>query len=408
MTAVFATRAATGLVRALAAALLLALTPTLAAAQNGEALGETGQSGAPGVNSTISWETDYQDNVFRTAEHSVSDIVSTLSASAGAHGQVKRLEVRATGAAEWVHFDTFVKERGANAGTSIRANLLFNRVAPYLSTSYRNSRRRTNPEIDIRPRIIETTFAAGSVFRVGGKTLLDLSAEHRIEAYDGIVDDGVNLSDALNTASNQVTVSLRHGITPLTRVTVTGQAQRREYDTSSYRSADHVRLMTGFESQGRIRGHALAGIQVVKPHDPGLPEMRGPFMSVGTSAMVGDRLQIGLNADRGAAPSYRASFAYYDSQGYGGSIAYAMGPSLRLSAMAHRRLADYRDAIGTSESAAEHAGVEKETRYSSGVSYQLGQALAINFAGAYTERSAIPVTRRFDHLSFTVGVSHVF
>src|SRR6185503_4671680 len=227
MTSAFAARAATVLSRALAAALLLALTPTPAAAQDAEVFPDSGQAGGPGVNSMIGWETEYQDNVFRSAVHPISDIVSTLSGSAGARGQVKRLEVIATGIAEWVHFDTLAKERGANAETSLRANLLFNRAAPYVSTSYRNSRNRTNPEVDLRPRITESTFAAGSVFRLGGKTALDMSAEHRIETYASIVVDDVNLSEALNTSSNEVALSLRHGVTPLTRITVTGELQRR-------------------------------------------------------------------------------------------------------------------------------------------------------------------------------------
>ena len=408
MTSAFTTRAAAGISRALATALLLALAPTQAAAQDAEVISERGRPAHRASIPQSAGRHMYQDNVFRTAEQSISDIVSTLSGSASVRGQMKRLEVTATGTADWMHFDTLVKERGANAGASLRADLLLNRVAPYVSTSYRNSRRRTNPEIDVRPRITESTLEVGGVFRMGGKTDLDLSAEHRIEAYDSVVVDDVNLRDALNTASNQLALSLRHSVTPLTRITVTGEAQRRDYHTSSYRSADNVRLTTGFESQGRIRGHALAGIQVIKPHDPSLSQLRGLFISVGTSATVGDRLQIGVEADRGGAPSYRTGFAYYDSMGYGGSIAYAMRRSLKLSATATRRLADYRAAIGTSESAAQQAGVEKETRYASGISYLFGGSLAMNCSGAYTKRTAISDTRAFDGLSLSVGVSHAF
>jgi hypothetical protein len=392
------------IVRALTMSLLLALTSTQAAAQGDVATDNTPQNG---INSTLGWQTEYQDNVFRTAEQSVSDIVSTLSTAVSARGRMKALALTASGEAEWMHFDTLVKQRGANGATSVKLDFLLNRLAPYMTATYRNTRRRVNPEIDIRPRVTGTTFGLGSVLRMGGKTDLDFSAEHRTEAYDRVFVDDVNLRNALTQTSNQFRVSLRHTVTPLTRVSVTSDISRHEFDTS-YRTTDQIRLTAGFESDGRVRGYVRAGMQMINPRDPSLKPQQGLVVSVGTTATVHDSLQVGVTAERDVAPSYRDGIAYYDSTVLGGSITYAMLRSVRLGVGAHRRVADYKAGIGISALAAELAGIDRETQYQSVIRYLIGESLAIDVSGAYADRTSISALRRFDSATFTVGVSHAF
>jgi len=410
MTFAFITRTApSAIVRTLTLVVLAALASIPAAAQDVEPAGAGGNADSS-ISSLIQWQTEYQDNVFRTPDQAaIADIVSTLTGSGSARAQMRRLRVVANGTADWVHYDSLVDERGANGSGSLRANLVLNRVTPYASTTYRNSRNRRNTEIDIRPRITSTSFLAGTVFQLGGKTVVDASAEHRIEGYHRtIVVDGVNLSEALDRASDQLTVSLQHGVTPLTRLTVTGELMQQEFDSASYKNADQARLTAGFESDGRIRGHARGGIQMVKPHDPALQELRGLFISVGTNATVHDRLQLGVDAERDLAPSYRAGIAYYDSKSIGGSVRYAMLRSLRLGLTAERRLADYEAGIGIIQAAVEDAGIDRETHYQSVISYLLGQAMAIDVSASHTERTSNSALRRFDSTTFMVGVSHAF
>ena len=410
LTPVSTTRVATNILRVLTVALGLALVPVPAVAQGADSNADAQiHLGPLDLRPVLSWRTTHEDNVFRSSEHRVSDLVSTLGATTDVRGQLRRVGLSASGAADWVHFSNLISERGANLGAALRLDFLFNRVVPYVSSSYRNSRQRVNPEIDIRPRIKQSVVAAGGVFHVGDKTAVDISAGRAIEGYarDATVD-GVNLGTALNRASDHVTLSFLQEVTPLTRLTVAGEMQRDRFNVSQRRSADSILLTTGFESSGRINGSARAGVRILTPNDRSLPKFRAFFVSLGTSVTVLDRVRIGLDAERDLAPSYRQSVAYYESFNYRASLTYAMGASLRLSAEVGQRFADYRASAGAVTLAADQGGVDKETRYGSGISCQVGESVGIVFSGTYTERTSISVLRRFDGLSLSAGVNYAF
>lgn len=401
---------ASRVIQALTVGIILALSPAQATAQGDQVdPGAGDQPATPGLTSRLDWRADYEDNVFRSATRPVSDLVSTLGANIAFRGQLRRAGLTASAATDWVHFARLINERGANAGGALKLDLQFNRILPYVSTSYYNSRQRRNLEVDTRPRIEQSTVAVGAIVRVGGKTALDFSAQRARQVYDRRATvDGVSLSDALNRVADYFTLSLRQEVTPLTRFTVTGEARRDQFDASPYRNADYLRLTTGFESAGRLNGRADVGLRILKPHDPSLSESRGFYMSVATNATVLDRVQIRLDAERDIAPSYRSHIAYYEYYSYGASLTCALGRSLRLSAMVGQRRADYRNTGGAVSFSADATGVDHETRYGSDVSYRIGDSMAIDFSGAYTERRSSEALRRFDGMSLTAGVRHVF
>jgi hypothetical protein len=390
----------------LAIAVLMAVAPAETAAQTtGPVAAADGQ---PPLTARIDWRTGYDDNVFRSADERVSDVVSTLSGSVAARPRFSRVGLTISGAADWVHFERLSGERGANVGGGVKLDLLFNRFAPYVSTSYYNSRQRQNLEIDTRPRIEQSTLAFGGVLRVGGKTALDFSAMRALHAYDRrATADGVNLGDALNRSATVIAVSLRQETTPLTQVTVTAEAMRDDFNVAAHRSADNYRLTAGFESDGRLRGRAHAGLRLLTPHDPLLPVSKGFYLSVGTSATVMDRVQIRVDAERDVAPSYRTRVDYFEYYGYSAGLTWALGPSLRVSALAGQRRADY-GAVRDESARGGGAGVDDELRYGSGISFQLGESMTVDVSGIYTERSSTETSRRFNGMSVTAGVRHVF
>jgi hypothetical protein len=290
---------------------------------------------------------------------------------------------------------------------ALRLDVQLNRLVPYVSTSYRNSRERLNPEIDTRPRIGQANFAVGSAVQLGGaKTALDLSYSRSMDVYNRRATvDGILLAEALNRASNTFGIQVRRELTPLTRINVRADLDRDRFDTSS-RSANNLRLSTGFDSDGLINGSAQVGVRILKPEDPGRPESRRFFVSLGTGFTVRDRVQIGLDAQRDFAPSYSRDAAYYAAYSYGMSLDYAMLRAVRLSAQVHRRVADYRATSGAV--AATGNRVDEEMRYGAGIDYRLGQSLGINLSGTYSERTSTSAFREYDGASLGAGVSYGF
>jgi hypothetical protein len=353
-------------------------------------------------------QTEYDDNVFRSAVQPVSDIVSTVGGKINGRAQLRRIGLTAGGAADWVHYSKLARQRGANVGAEARLDLFFNRFVPYLGATYGNSRQRVNPEIDGRPRLIHSSIALGGILRMGGKTGLDVSAARSSVGYtDYTTPEGVSVSGALNRTSDQLTLSIVREVTPLTRVITTGEIRRETFTQSTQRNSDFIRLGAGFESTSRVRGRATAGVLFHKPQSPTLPESQGFFASVGTVTTLLDRLQIGVDVNRDVAPSYRPEVPYYKALSYGGSLAFAVRRSLRLSALADRRHADYRGERATGP-AAHRFGVEIETKYGSSVVYLIGNSLAIHVSGAYVQRTAPVAWRQFEGVNFVSRISHVF
>jgi len=393
----------------LIAAAVLALAPVQARAQgNASEAVERRQLGPLGVQPRVSWQTAYEDNIFRTDTQRVSDFVSTLSGRTDVRGRVRRIGVTASGSADWVHYARIITERGANFGSAVKLQLLFNRFVPWVSSSFDNTRQRINPEIDTRPRLEQSSVVGGTTLRIASKTAIDVSAGRATLAYDkSATDHGVNLGDALNRSSNHVGLSLIQDVTPLTRIMVSGEIRRDRFEVSTNRDAEMMRLTAGFESEGRIRGSARAGVRVHRSEDSRIAESRGFVISAATTADVMDRLQIGLHADRDLVPSFRPDVAYYESYGYGGTMTFALRRSWRVSALVGRQHADY--STGSAGSAlASQMGVDLETRYGTGINYRLGDSMSFDVSGMYFKRTSAVAVREFDGMSVRAGVSHAF
>jgi hypothetical protein len=375
------------------------------------------QDGAAGVNAgapsavsaSLDWLTTYDANVYRRDEQRVPDVYSTLSGALAVRHQFRRVGVTASGSADWMHFRRLITERGANGAGSLRLDFALNRVSPYVSASYTNSRRRRNLEIDTRPRIEESTIEGGALIRIGGKTELDLSARRSMHTYDAhAIADGVSLSQSLDQRADFVSVAVRQAVTPLTRFIVAADAGRDQFERSGARNADAVRLTGGFESEGRVDGRAVVGLHVLKPHDPGQREYRSLYLSLGTGVTLRDRLQMRVDAERSVAPSYRALTAYYERYSYGGLVTYAAGAALRVSASIGRRNTEYPVGDISAFSTVDRVRSNQETRYGSEISYRLGTLMLVNVSGEYTERRSVETALRFHGLSFRAGVRHVF
>ncbi|RPI57373.1 MAG: hypothetical protein EHM55_02115 [Acidobacteria bacterium] len=405
----FVMRAGPGIFAVLTIAAVLALTPAPAAAQGDESDSETGTAPVRPltVRPTIGWETGYDDNVFRRAEAPTSDFVSIFSSQAAVRGRMRRLALTGSGSADWVHYASIVSERGANIGSTVRLDFLFNRLVPYVSTNYGNSRTRVNSEIDVRPRIEQSAVTVGGVLHMGAKTSLDFSAQRASVSFDETVADGVLLREALDRKVDRMALSLLQQITPLTRISISAERSRDRFEGNTFRAADNLQVTAGFESGGRIRGRARAGVQIHKPVDPTLPESRAFILGVGTSMTLRDRAQIGIDADRSLVPSYRTDVAYYESYGFVGSFSYAVRQALRFRVMAGRRIFDYRQGSGDAVALA-LAGLETESTYGSGVSYRLGDSMTIDAFGTYVERVSPSAARGFDGMRLTAGISHAF
>jgi len=404
-----ATRVATLTLQCSIVAIILVLVPMPAGAQQPDPESAGGiHLGPIELSPSVRWRTEYDDNVYRSTSQPISDLISTFGTQAGIQGRSHRVALTGTAVADWIHYSELASERGASLRTGFKVDFLFNRITPYVSTAVNSTRERVSPEIDSRPRYKQSDFAGGAVVRVGGKTSLDLSAGRSSTIYDGdAVENGVNLSEALNGTTEHVGLSMIQDVTPLTHIVLTGEVGRDQFASSTQKNSDNLRLTAGFDSDGRIKGSVRAGVRVRQPQNIDQLASRGFLLSMGTTTNVHDRVQLGLNASCDFEPSYRPEFDYYRSYGYAVSASYALRHSVKLRGTAARRYSDYSESA-VSSLLADRPNVDLETSYGTGISYQLGGLMSFNVGGTYTTRKSALASRQYDGMVLTAGVSHAF
>ena len=151
--------------------------------------------------------------------------------------------------------------RGAISGTSIttpvnaartaavstRFEMRGARVTPWLTGSLIAGRQRLGYEIDLRYRGTTRQFGGGVDVRVAGRTRVGLSAGRITYDHEPADFLGSNLREVLDRRSGSFGLQLRHALTPLTTLVVSGERARERFEFTPARNANSSRIDAGFD-----------------------------------------------------------------------------------------------------------------------------------------------------------------
>jgi hypothetical protein len=260
----------------------------------------------------------YDSNVFNRSDGEQGDYTATLGARIDLAVKGSRAQATYATSYEYLHFQTFQSERGSNAGTDGRLDLLLGRLRPYVTAGISRSHDRPNSEIDERALRVQTSVGAGAGFAAFSRTSLNAGYRRQaIEYADSERFRGVALSDQLNGTSDAITVGADIALTPLTTVSLHGERSRDRFDLASYRDSDSYRagITANFHPLALISGRATLGIRAFRPIGDQLQGFTGLTAAVAVAYAFQERTRVGLTFDRDLRYSFAENTPYYISTG---------------------------------------------------------------------------------------------
>jgi Putative beta-barrel porin 2 len=323
-------------------------------------------------------------NVFNETVNPKSDFTAALGPATHVWMNVGASRIKAKVSGQYLFFGKYEGQRSWATADEGRWEWPLASVTPFLTGAYASTRQRPSYEIDARVRQRNHAFGAGADVRVGGRTLLTLSATRSELDFD---DDegvaGILLSSSLNRRSDAEEIAVRHELTPLTTFLVRAQGIQDRFENSPLRDSDSVRVLSGFELKpdALIAGSAFVGVRSLSPEDSRVPSYTGIVASVNASyVVVSTRFEVRVSRD--------LEYSYEPTQPY-----YALTDTLLTVT---QRMTTTWDIVGrggwqqlgyqhlTALDGAER--VDRGTVYGAGVGYRVGHTLRLGFDVNRVER----------------------
>ncbi len=350
----------------------------------------------------LGWDT----NVFNAVDEPQRDFTFTLSPQVDWWFRAGRARLHGTNVVDAVYFASFPGERSINQGHQLTFEYPLNRIRPYAGASYLDTRDRPGFEIDARAAHTERGARAGADVRISGKTTLDIGGRFTDYAFDGDAEFlGSNLAQVLNRQAAYGTASIRYKLTPLTTLTLAGEAGREEFDEAPNRDNRSFRVMPGveFDQFALLKGRASVGFRRLDMVSPEIEDFAGIVANVDLSYVLMGRTRFSVGVDRDVAFSFEELQPYYVLTGVSGLVRQSLARGWDVEVRASRQRLAYRS-VSADAGRVDHVDV-----FGGGVGYRLSGG---SRAGAFIERvrrqSPRYVTRDYEGLRGGLTMSYAF
>jgi len=312
-----------------------------------------------------------------------------------------------TAQVDWVYFNRYASERGANSNYRIGVNRTFNRLHLRAGAARLSTRDRPNFEIDARSQRFEKAFEGEIEMRTMGKTYISAKASHRTTTYDkDAVFLGNSLSRELNRTMATSALVVRHDLTTLTSLLLEVGRDHDRFEFTPLRDSDSTRVVGTIRLQplALVSGTAAIGYRHFTPATPDVPRYSGAIASIGLSYSPLGTTRLGLQMARDVQYSIDFAHPYYVQTGVNLSAQQRVyGPFDVLGRMGTTRLA-HRDRIGAVVQVSNRRDRVGTTGV--GVGYRLGLDKRVGFTLDRIERSSNVDVLRYSGLRYGISVTY--
>jgi hypothetical protein len=315
-------------------------------------------------------------NVFNDPEGVVPkrDFTFTVTPQTDVWLRMGRTWVTGTVREDIVWYQTYASQRSNNNSYTAGWKIPLTRVSFSVNGNWTNTHDRPGYEIDARAGRTDTAYSGSAELRAMSKTFIGVSGSWSHESFDqGAVFLGTNLHDELNRTSTTGSLSLRHQLTPLTTISLTGSRTQDRFDLDPLRDANSTSFAgtVAFDPAALIKGSVTFGYRNFQPQSPDLPTYVGTAALVNLSYAIFGTTKFGLSASRDVQYSYDVNQPYYISTGIGGSVAQQVfGPLDVVARIGAQQLA-YRDRVGAV--VAVPGRVDRVQTFGGGIGYHFGK-----------------------------------
>lgn len=344
-------------------------------------------------------------NVFNTVSNQQSDFTFGVKPGTEIFLRTGRGLLSVSGNVEYVYFHEFDTERGFNSDIKGQYEFRFNRMRPYASASWLDTKNRPGYEIDARARHYEADYHTGVDLRAGSKSVVRLDFRHLDYSFDGDeVFNGRPLNEELNRTQRALELSWRQRLTALTTWIIRTSRETERFEFDQFRNADSFRLSSGFEL-GRfalIRGTAFAGFRTLKPADGGIfPEFTGVTAAVDVSYTAPSQTRLGAIVSRDVQYSYENRTPYYIQTGWTGSLTQRITGRWDFQLTGGRDRLAYQAILAAVDARTDFIG-----RFGGGIGYAAGDQVRISFDVNSAHRSSEIPGREYGTIRAGLSVTY--
>lgn len=388
---------------------VLLLTTAPAAGQEGQ----TGlRLGAIRLTPTFSIAQAFDSNVFNDADRK-EDWTTASSLVVEARTRVGIAGMRARSGLDATYYNTHADRRSVGGRQEFEGELYLARLRPFFNESYGNVRIPVGVEIDLPVRRVELGTTVGADLKITALTTVRGQVDRwRYDFADDAVYRGVGLSAPLNHVSHRAQVSLLHNLTPLTRLSLTGEFLRDRFEFQPSRDRESFQVTGGVEFQpdALISGSAILGHRRFSLVDPLAPPFIGLVAAIDLKYTLLGATRFNARMGRDAPYSMNPGEPYFVSLLLGASVAYDFRENWevqvdwRRDQLAYRRL----PASGGGVEPPEAIGGRTDyvLAYTAGVRRRFGRRLRVGVDFQTIAHQSPDLL--YEYRKFTMGTSIVY
>jgi hypothetical protein len=308
-----------------------------------------------------------------------------------------------------VWYQKYSSERSTNNRFLVGWRMPANVFNVNLNASYTKTRERPGYEIDLRAPRTSVGLLGAVEGRIMSKTFIGVRAERQtVDFDDSAVVGNALLRDELNHVTTIGSVTLRHQLTPLTSVELSGTRSKDQFDFSPLRNSKSTAFggSVTFDPLALIRGSASFGVRDFRPDSPDIPGYTGGTMAVDLSYTLLGSTRFAVRSVRDIQYSYDITQPYYVQTGFEGSVAQQIFGPVDVVARLNRQRLAYRDREGVPQPASNRTDTIHS--YGFGVGYHLGGDLRLGFNVDNARRESDIGARSYDGLKYGAALTYGF
>lgn len=265
---------------------------------------------APGL---VVEELGVDSNVFDERDNPKRDWVFRGTPDVSLFSAIRFAKLSAYAGSELAYYKDFKDERSVGYEYRGRLDLLISRMQPFFGGGETRSRERPNGEIDTRADRKEQELSGGFAFALGPHQLIYGAASRYRSQFFNAVEEGVELSTALNHDRTRYSLGLKTDLTPLASLTLFAGLEEDEFESLEIRNSEN-RMVTAslrIGAEAVVSGTMAVSYMETKPVDPLIESFSGVTVQAGLSYPFLEIGRLSGSFNRGLQYSFDAAEAYY-------------------------------------------------------------------------------------------------
>jgi hypothetical protein len=334
------------------------------------------------------------------------DLTFTVSPGVDTVLRVGRGRLSGKTTLDYVYFNESESLRSFNINQDARAEVVLNRLSPFVTGAYLHTRQRPNLEIDERVQQNTRSAGAGVGVRLGSRTKLEAEGRQtRITFGEGTYGDP-DIAEALDRDSDVYGVTTAITLTPLTTFLIRGERNLDRFVSSPVRDSDSVTILPGFNFKpaALISGKVMVGYRHFDARDASVPDFGGLVGEVDASYTWREQTRFGFKANRSLEYSTEDFHPYFVVNSGGVELTQSIGVRWFAAVRGGRARLVYRDFVSPAVTSTDEVGrSERVDTYGLGFGRVLRSDLRVGVDLNYTRRTSTEAVREYD--GYRVGVS---